>query len=173
MDINLDNMGVRKTGYTPEQLEAIELSEMPIISEEMDTYSDPAINELLEATRSMGKPAVPIYELKADEEARAKLRNHKEESEYEELVLKVKEWESILADKSEIDHKALAVLLDDKILFDELKRSHHVLDDTYAYITKETNKWEEHEAMYDALLGNIRDESGKCEEARQMLSKLM
>lgn len=171
MDFNFDNIGVKKsTGYTPEQLEAIALSDEPVTYYDED---DSAIGELITATKNMGKPAVPIYELKADEDARAKLRNHKEQSDYEELVAKVKEWEGILADKGEIDHKALAVLLDDKVLFDELKRSHHVLDDTYAYITKETNKWEEHEAMYDALLGNIRDESEKCEEARQMLSKLM
>lgn len=118
-------------------------------------------------------PAVPIYELKADEEARQKLKNHKEDAEYEILVAKVKEWEALLSDKTELDHQALAVLLDDKVMFDELKRSHKLLDDTYAYITKETNKWEEHEAMYDALLANIKDEADKCEEARLMLSKLM
>lgn len=164
MEFNFDNIGVVNSGYTPEQIEAIELS---------DKIINAALEEHVDMVREIPRPTVPIYELRADEDARAKLRNHKSQAEYEELVAKVKEWESILADKSEIDHKALAVLLDDKILFDELKRSHHVLDDTYAYITKETNKWEEHEAMYDALLGNIRDESDKCEEARQMLSKLM
>lgn len=169
MEFNFDNIGVKKTGYTPEQLEAIALSEMPI--EPLDDYEE-GIGEYI-PPRSTQKQAVPIYELKADEDARVKLKNHKETEEYEMLVSKVKEWEAILADKTELDHKALAVLLDDKVLFDELKRSHHVLDDTYAYITKETNKWEEHEAMYDALLANIRDESEKCEEARLMLSKLM
>lgn len=175
MDINFDNIGVKKTGYTPEQLEAIALTEEPMFDE-----VESSLDKLVEATMAMGnngviarEPSVPIYELKADEEARAKLRNHQEDAEYEELVGRVKEWESLLADKDEMDHKALAVLLDDKILFDELKRSHKVLDDTYAYITKETNKWEEHESMYDALLTNIKDESEKCEEARQMLSKLM
>lgn len=171
MDFNFDNIGApRKKSFTPEELEAIALSEEPI--QYLDD-EDTAVDGILETTRNVGKQSVPIYELKADEEARAKLRNHKEQSDYEELVAKVKEWEAILADKGELDHKALAVLLDDKVLFDELKRSHHVLDDTYAYITKETNKWEEHEAMYDALLGNIKDESDKCEEARLILSKLM
>lgn len=160
MEFNFDNIGLDNKGYTDEELEAIKLT-------------DEIINETEEMIKPVSKPSVPIFELKADEEARAKLKNHQETAEYEELVAKVKEWEAILADKTEIDHKALAVLLDDRYLFGELKRSHHVLDDTYAYITKETNKWEEHEAMYDALLANIKDESEKCEEARQMLSKLM
>lgn len=170
MEFNFDSIGVKKTGYTEEELEAIRLSEIPDEQPSVTTISLPKSNAGLIANE---EPRVPIYELKADEEARAKLRNHKEQADYEALVAKVKEWEALLADKTELDHKALAVLLDDSVLFDELKRSHHVLDDTYAYITKETNKWEEHEAMYDALLGNIRDESDKCEEARQMLSKLM
>ena len=161
MNIDFDNIKVpQKTGFTSEELDAIELSDK-IISEAENNFDESA------------KQTVPIYQLKADEEARAKLKNHKEQSEYEELVIKVKEWEALLADKTELDDKALAVLLDDRYLFDELKRSHKVLDDTYAYITKETNKWEEHEAMYDALLSNIKDEYDRCEEARQMLSKLM
>jgi len=164
MDLNFDNIGVVNTGYTPDQLEAIELSDK-IINE--------ALNDVERVREMPPRPTVPIYELKADEEARAKLRNHKEEEEYEELVKAVKEVKAYLTDKPEIFHKALAVELDDEIMFDELKRSHKLLDNTYAYITKETNKWEEHEAMYDALLANIRDESDKCEEARQMLSKLM
>lgn len=177
MDFNYDIPGVKRN-TTPEQREMV-----ANIPDRLGVYDDDwekesVLDELndediIAITKNLVRNTVPIYELKADEEARAKLKNHKEQNEYEELVAKVKEWEVLLADKTELDHKALAVLLDDKILFDELKRSHHVLDDTYAYITKETNKWEEHEAMYDALLTNIRDESDKCEEARQMLAKLM
>lgn len=148
------SMPVYKTGVTEEQKQFV-----------MD------IDGIIQRTEE--KPAVPIFELKADEEARERLKNHQNEIEYENLVAKVKEWEILLADKDIIDHQALAVLLDDKILFDELKRSHKVLDDTYAYITKETNKWEQHESMYDSLLNDIRDESDKCEEARNMLARLM
>lgn len=134
---------------------------------------DAELNEFFNVTKEVTKQSVPIYELKAEEEARAKLKNHKNEAEYEALVARVKEWESILADKDELDHMALAVLLDDRVLFNELKRSHKTLDDTWSYITKETNKWEQHEAAYDSLLNDIYEETAKCEEAKAMLSRLM
>lgn len=171
----MDNNGIIRRHVTDEQRKAVEVIppqlNMDILQEEIESRWD-SIANVSNVEESAKKP-IPIYNLKADEEARSKLVKHEEEAHYEALVTRVKEWEALLADKDELDHRALAVLLDDSIMFEELKRSHKMLDDTYAYITHETNMWEKHEQMYDTLLKDIQDESSKCQEAKSILDKLM
>lgn len=119
------------------------------------------------------KKPIPIYNLKADEEARAKLANHEEEQEYETLVAHVKELSAFMQDKDDIDHRAMAVILDDKIMFDEIKRSLKALDFAHAAITNGTNQWEKHEQMLNGILDDIYSESAECKKMYDMLAKLM
>ncbi len=118
---------------------------------------------------------VPIFKLQAVEEARKLTQKFKDDANYEELVKYVQKWKTIMTGENdnEMDHRAIAVLLDDEIMFDELKRSHQALDNTYEYLTKEPNAWAKHEEMYDKLLEDIKNESAKCEEAKSILNKLM
>ncbi len=118
---------------------------------------------------------VPIFKLQAVEEARELTKKFKDDANYEELVKYVQKWKTIMTGENdtEMDHKAIAVLLDDEVMFAELKRSHEALDNTYEYLTKEPNAWAKHEEMYDKLLEDIKNESSKCEEAKTILNKLM
>lgn len=163
------NSGIYFTGKTtPEQKEVA--NSVPTF---LNTGELPDISEIIETTKDVGKPNVPIYELKAEEEARAKLKNHKEDENYEALVAAVKKWEPMLADADEMDHKALAVILDDNVLFDELMRSHKALDDTHSFVKKETNKWEKHNEMYLTLKEDMRSDSAEVYEVYEMIQKLM
>lgn len=138
-----------------------------------------AMNDMLDETIEnkddlSARPSVPIYELKADEDARQLLQQFKDDADYEELVKYVKKWRVKMSgdDDTPMDHRALAVLLDDRTMFAELKRSHKMLDDTYSYLTGKTNMWPEHEETYDKIIDDIKQENEKCEEARQMLDRL-
>lgn len=169
MDINLNNIGVRNTGYAPEELEAIALSDEIIGSGIASSISVSTGNSLGVDT----KQSVPIYELKADEEARAKLKTHQEDADYEELVKRVNTHEPYFADKDEMDHRAIAVILDNDILFDELLRAIIALDDTHSEIMKETNKSERHAEMINELRADMHYMVDNINNVHEMIEKLM
>lgn len=158
----------RKT--TPEQREIT--GSIPNILNTGD-LPDIDISEIIETTKEIGKPNVPIYELKADEEARAKLKSHKDDSNYEELVACVKVHEPYFADKDEIDHRAIAVILDNDVMFDELERALKALDDTLSEIDKEPNKWEQHGAMFSKLREDMHYAVNRRNALLDTLNRLM
>lgn len=130
---------------------------------------------IVDNSYSEERERVPIFKLQAVEEARKLTQQFKDDADYDELVKYVQKWKTIMTGENDtmMDHRAIAVLLDDDVMFNELKRSHEALDNTYEYLTKEPNAWAKHEEMYDKLLEDIKTESSKCEEAKAILNKLM
>lgn len=156
---------------TPEQREVT--SSIPQSFGNTGELPEVDIPSFIDVTKEIGKPNVPIYELKADEDARAKLKSHKNDANYEELVARVKQHEPYFADKDEIDHRAIAVILDNDVMFDELERALKALDDTLSEIDKEPNKWEQHGAMFSKLREDMHYAVNRRNDLLDTLNRLM
>lgn len=175
MDTNNLFSGINvKRDVTPEQMNIKDSvpQELPVYN--FDNIRVNTGEPIYETPQYSEAEKVPIFKLQAVEEARELTKKFKDDANYEELVKYVQKWKTFMSGENdtEMDHRALAVLLDDQIMFEELKRSHQELDDLYEYLAHEPNGWEKHCEMYDKLLEDIKVESAKCDEAQKMLDRL-